>query len=233
MKMNKKNTMKELPVSEMPYEKCERYGAGVLSDAELLAVIIKSGTRERTSRDLATEVLSLHPVYKGLLGLYHLTIKELLSISGIGKVKAVQLQCVAELAKRLAKATRQVDTVFSCPGDAARFFMEEMRNLETEHFYAAYLDASGQLLHYQSVFAGTIQSSFANPREVLRLALRYDAAHFLVLHNHPSGDPKPSEEDIQVTYRLQEAASLVGIPLMDHIIIGDNQYISLRERGYV
>ena len=111
--------------------------------------------------------------------------------------------------------------------------MEELRNLETEHFYAAYLDASGHLLHYQAVFVGTVKSSMANPRELLRLALRYDAAHFLVLHNHPSGDPKPSDEDIKTTHRLRDAASLIGIPLMDHIIIGDNQYISLRERGYV
>lgn len=229
----KKNTMKELPVSEKPYEKCERSGAGALSDAELLAVILKNGTRDKTSRDLAAEVLSLHPVYKGLLGLYHLTGKELHAISGIGKVKAVQLLCIAELSKRLARETKEASRTFTCPGDAARFFMEELRNLETEHFYAAYLDASGHLLHYQAVFVGTVKSSMANPRELLRLALRYDAAHFLVLHNHPSGDPKPSDEDIKTTHRLRDAASLIGIPLMDHIIIGDNQYISLRERGYV
>lgn len=228
-----KNTMKELPISEKPYEKCERHGAGALSDAELLAVILKTGTKNKTSRDLAIEILSLHPVYKGLLGLYHLTGQELLAVSGIGKVKAIQLQCVAELSKRLAKETKQISTIFSGPKDAASFFMEEMRNLETEHFYAAYLDAGGRLLHYQVVFVGTVKMTMANPREILRLALRYDASHFIVLHNHPSGDPKPSREDIQTTKRLQEAASLVGIPLMDHIIIGDNQYISLKERGFV
>lgn len=232
--MKKKNvTMKELPASEMPYEKCEKSGAGALSDAELLAVILKTGTRDKTSRELATEILTLHPVYQGLLGLYHLSGKELLSVSGIGKVKAVQLQCVAELAKRLARETKREGVSFCRPSDVARFFMEEMRNLETEHLYAVCLDAAGRLLHYQAVFVGTVQTSIANPREILRLALRYDAAHIIILHNHPSGDPAPSGEDLEVTKRLQEAASLVGIPLMDHIIIGDNQYISLRERGYL
>ena len=229
----KKYTMKELPASEMPYEKCLKSGAASLSDAELLAVILKTGTQNKTSRELATEILSLHPVYQGLLGLYHLSRQELLSVSGIGDVKAIQLLCVAELSKRLARETKKECAKICCPGDAARFFMEEMRNLETEHFYAAYLNAAGQLLHYQAVFVGTIQTSLANPREILRLALRYDAAHFIVLHNHPSGDPSPSREDIQITKQLQEAALLDGIPLMDHIIIGDNQYISLRERGYV
>lgn len=231
--MEKKYTMKELPASEKPYEKCLESGPGVLSDAELLAVILKTGTKNKTSRELATEILTLHPVYKGLMGLYHLSRQELLSITGIGDVKAIQLQCVAELAKRLARERKKEGIRICCPKDAACFFMEEMRNLETEHFYAAYLDASGRLLHYEVVFIGTIQTSLANPREILRHALRFDAAHFIVLHNHPSGDPLPSEEDIQTTRKLQKAASIIGIPLMDHIIIGDNQYISLRERGNV
>jgi DNA repair protein RadC len=228
-----KYTMKELPASEKPYEKCEKSGAAALSDAELLAVILKTGTKNKTSRELATEILSLHPVYTGLLGLHHLSMKELTAVSGIGTVKAIQLQCVAELSKRLAKQTIKERESLDGPWDVAHFFMEEMRYLETEHLYAAYLDASGHLLHYQVVFIGTIQTSLANPREILRIALRYDAAHFIILHNHPSGDPKPSTEDIQITKRLQEAAELIGIPLTDHIIIGDNQYFSLRERGYV
>lgn len=232
--MKKNNlTMKEMPVSEKPYEKCMRFGAGMLSDAELLAVIIKTGTRDRTSLSLAMEVLQLHPSCKGLVGLHHLTLKELTKVKGIGQIKAVQLLCLAELSKRLARQTKNDSAYFCRPSEVAGFFMEEMRNLETEHFYAVYLDASGRLLHYEVVFIGTIQTSIANPREILRLALRYDAAHYVVMHNHPSGDPAPSPEDIMITKRLMDASDMIGIPLMDHIIIGDNQYISLKERGYI
>ena len=225
--------MKQLPVSEMPYEKCMRYGASNLSDAELLAVMIKTGTKERTSLQLAMELLELHPSYKGLLGLHHLSLNDLMQVKGVGQVKAVQLLCVAELSNRLARQTKNHSSKLTCPSEVADYFMAEMRVLETEHLYAVFLDASGRILHYRIIFKGTIQSSFANPREILRLALQYDTAHYVVLHNHPSGDPEPSAEDVRMTRRLREASDLIGIPLMDHIIIGDNQYISLKERGYL
>lgn len=229
--MNEKNhTMKEMPLSEKPYEKCARYGASVLSDAELLAVIIKTGTRERTSLSLAVEILKLDPAYPGLLGLYHATIQELTGIKGIGRVKAIQLLCLAEITKRMSREEKSRDR-FCKPSDIASYFMEEMRNLEQEHLYVVLLDASGRMLYHRSVFVGTIQQSMANPREILRLALRYDAAHYVVLHNHPSGDPLPSDEDIDMTRNLRQASELIGIPLADHIIIGDNQYVSLREMG--
>lgn len=231
----KKNyfTMKELPVSERPYEKCVSFGVEQLSDAELLAVIIKTGTKEKTSLSLAMDVLQSHPSYPGLIGLKHLAYEDLTCIKGIGRVKAIQLLCVVELSKRMARTTKKDSVYLRSPSEAADFFMEEMRNLETEHLYVAYLDASGRLLRHQIVFIGTIQSSIANPREILRLALRYDAAHYIVLHNHPSGDSTPSKEDIVITRRLKEASEIIGIPLMDHIIIGDNQYISLKERGCI
>lgn len=230
--MNTKNyTMKELPDSEKPYEKCEEHGAQALSDAELLAVLIKNGTRKRTSLMVAMDVLQLHPSYKGLAGLYHLTIRELVQVRGIGKVKAIQILCMAELAKRMAREKRKVKAAFSGPADVAMYFMEEMRNLETEHFYAAFMDAGGHLLYSCPLFKGTVLSSPANPREILRAALLHDAAQYVVLHNHPSGDPTPSRTDIQMTGRLAAASELVGIPLKDHIIIGDNQYVSLKEQG--
>lgn len=229
----KMNTMKDLPISEMPYEKCMRFGASSLSDAQLLAVIIKTGTKNRTSLTLAQEILQLLPGYGGLLALHHVKLKDLMQIKGIGKVKAIQLLCVAELSKRLARQTKEHLTHLCNPGDVAAYFMEEMRNLETEHLYAAFLDASGHLLHEELVFKGTIQSSIVSPRELLRLALSYDAAHYIILHNHPGGDPTPSPEDINITRRLSKASKVIGIPLMDHIIIGDNQYISLKEQGYL
>lgn len=232
--MKKDNfTMKELPDSERPYEKCERYGADALSNAELIAVLLKTGTREKTSLSLAMEILQAHPSYKGLMGLHHLTRQDLMCIQGIGPVKAVQILCAVELSKRLAKECKSSAPYFCRPEQLAAYFMEEMRNLETEHLYMAALDTSGRLLYDQAVFKGTIRYSVVNPREILRLALQHDASQYVILHNHPSGDPKPSREDIVMTRRLVKASDLVGIPLTDHIIIGDNRYISLKERGLI
>lgn len=223
--------MKELPVSEMPYEKCIEKGPSFLSDAELLAVILRTGSQGKNSLALATELLTLHPSYKGLVGLYHLTLPDLVKVSGIGRIKGVQIICALELAKRLVHATKEDHSPLQTPEDVARYFMQEMRMLDKEHLYAAYLDASGRLLHWDVVFIGTIRSAVANPREILRLALQYDAAHYIILHNHPSGDPKPSPEDIQITKKLVQASELINIPLVDHIIIGDNRYVSFREQG--
>lgn len=232
--MRKDNfTMRELPDSERPYEKCERDGASALSNAELLAVVIKSGTRGKTSLSLALEILNAHHSYKGLMGLYHLTRQDLMQIQGIGPVKAVQILCAVELSKRLARESRSSAPYFSRPEQLAAYFMEEMRNLETEHLYLAAMDTSGRLLYDKAVFKGTINYSVVNPREILRLALQCDASQYVVLHNHPSGDPVPSREDIEMTKRLIEASDLIGIPLSDHIIIGDNRYISLKERGLI
>ena len=156
-----------------------------------------------------------------------------MQIQGIGPVKAVQILCAVELSKRLAKESKSSAPYFSRPEQLAAYFMEEMRNLETEHLYLAAMDTSGRLLYDKAVFKGTINYSVVNPREILRLALQCDASQYVVLHNHPSGDPLPSREDIQMTKRLIEASDLVGIPLSDHIIIGDNRYISLKERGFI
>lgn len=232
--MKKDNfTMKELPNSERPYEKCERLGAERLSNAELIAVLIKSGTRERTCLSLAMEVLQLHPSYKGPLGLHHLTQRDLMKISGIGRVKAIQILCAVELSKRLAGECKSEAPHFCRPQQLAAYFMEYMRNWETEQLVAVYMDTGGRLLYHQVVFKGSIQSSMVQPRELLRLALLHDAAQYVVLHNHPTGNPMPSREDIDVTKRLVTASDEIGIPLTDHIIIGDNRYVSLKERGLI
>ena len=162
-----------------------------------------------------------------------ITQKDLMKISGIGRVKAIQILCAVELSKRLTRECKSQAPYFCRPKQVAAFFMEEMRNLETEHLIAAFLDTSGRLLHYQLVFKGSIQSSMVQPRELLRLALLHDAAQYVVLHNHPTGDPTPSPEDIETTRRLVNASEELGISLTDHIIIGDNRYVSLKERGLI
>ena len=225
------NKMKEMPVSEMPYEKCANKGAHFLSDAELLAVIIRSGSKDKNSLETANELLQLHPTYKGLMGLHYLTQKDMMKIKGIGKITAIQIACALELSKRLWRTSKDDKVKITTPDDVATFFMQEMRVLEKEHLYAVYMDASGRLLHWDVIFVGTIQYALANPREILRLALLYDAAQYIILHNHPSGDPRPSPEDIKITENLQKASALVNLPLVDHIIIGDNQYVSFKEQG--
>ncbi|MBQ7199890.1 MAG: DNA repair protein RadC [Eubacterium sp.] len=223
--------IKELPSSERPYEQAERYGVKVLSDAELLAVIIKSGTIEKTSIELAHDILDMSETYPGLLGLYHAKLPDLLKISGIGRVKALSLMCVAELSKRLARETKSCNRRLCGAEAIASFFMEEMRSFETEHFYAAFFDAMFGLIRYEDVFRGTVNCSLASPREVLRLALTYDAVQIVILHNHPSGDPTPSSADDRVTEMFIDACECVGVQFMDHIIIGDNCYISYHEAG--
>lgn len=225
------NKLKNYPLFEKPDERCINFGPGALSDAELLSVIIRTGTKDFSCIELSRKILSLSSTYNGLLNLYHLTYNELIQIKGIGKVKAVQLLCVAELSKRLIRAKKSEKPILNDSKKVAEYFMEEMRNLETEHFYAAFFDTKCHLIDYQVVFIGTSNYSIANPREVLRLGLKLDATNLIVLHNHPSGNPQPSVEDVTITNKLYEAANIVGIPLIDHIIIGDNTYLSFADTG--
>lgn len=226
-------TMKELPESERPYEKFEASGVSCLSDAELVAVLIKNGTRNKNSVELAREILNLHPVHKGLIGLNYLTDQELQRMDGIGKVKAAQLLCAAEISKRMSRQRRPERESFDSPEAVAAFFMEELRMRETETTVVVYLDSRCRLIRYEMLFVGSVSSCVANPREILKKALQYDAAGFILIHNHPSGDPTPSRTDLSLTERVRSAGELIGISLLDHIIVGDCQYISLKERGHL
>ncbi len=226
-------TMKELPESEQPYEKLDKYGVKSLSDAELLAVLIKTGTHRKNSVRLAQEILQLHPVYEGLLGLHYLSAKELQQIDGIGKVKAAQILCAVELSKRLATQRKPQRVQFDSPSQIAELFMEEMRVFDQEHTRVLFLGSRCTLLGWEEVFIGTAANCPVNPREILKRALQYDAVSVILLHNHPSGDPTPSTSDINFTERMQQATELVGIKLLDHIILGDCQYVSLKERGHL
>ncbi len=232
--MNNKNyTMKELPSSERPYERCEKYGPAILSDAELLSVIIRTGTFNQRSSDVAMKVLNSHKLHKGLIALYYLSYPELRKIDGIGKVKAIQLLCIAELTKRLGKISKGEKPLFQEPKEIAMYFMEELRILQTERVYLLMMDGKSRMLHHENITIGTANTSVANPREIFQKALQYDAVYIVLIHNHPSGDPTPSESDAAATKRLRESGKLIGIPLMDHIIIGDRQFISMKERGYI
>lgn len=229
----KKLMMKELPVSERPYEKCVKYGATSLSDAQLLAVIIRTGCDTLRATDLAERILNLSENKKGLAILNYLTINELKKVRGVGNVKAIQLQCVAEIAKRIAKSNNCEKFCVSSPSALAQHFMSEMRFLTREQLMIVLLDTKNKIISSKTLSMGTVNSSLVSPRELFIEALKNDAVSVAVLHNHPSGDPTPSKEDIAITKRIMEAGNIIGIQLIDHIIIGDGKYVSLKERGLI
>lgn len=227
-------TVKELPTEERPYEKCEQFGASCLSDAELLAVIIRTGSREQTSVELAQHILAGSG---GFLGIQGQALQQLMKIRGIGRVKAIQIQCIGELSRRIAMSRREervkLDSPKAFADYFADYFMEDMRFRKTEVLRAVFLDAKQGMIKHVLISSGTVNMSVANPREIFLEALRYEAASVCLLHNHPSGDPTPSREDIHTTRRIYDAGNLLGIRLIDHIVIGDKCYISLREQGYL
>lgn len=231
--MNKKNlTMKEMPVCERPYEKCEQCGVGSLSDAELLAVIIRTGRKGERATELALRVLDSIPDKK-IGGLFQMTLSQLESIHGIGRVKAIQLSCLTEITKRMmSSAVSGQQLLCTEPEKVAVYFMPRMKFLEYEQVRLLILNGRNALVRDLEVSNGSFNSAVASPREIFYNAIKHGAVSIIVLHNHPSGDPSPSHEDILITKRLADTGKMVGIPLLDHIIIGDNCYISMKASGY-
>ncbi len=227
--MQKHLTVKELPSSEKPYEKCLQYGPGYLSDAELLAVIFRTGTRGSTSVELAQQVLA--EGNGNLLNLYDYSIERLLKINGIGKTKAVQLKCIAEISRRIAATKRRRTLCFRNPASIAEYYMESYRHEKKEHFVVCMFDSKCHFLGDSTISIGSVNASLVSPREVFLKALQAEAVYIILLHNHPSGQPEPSREDAYVTERIADCGKMLQIELNDHIIIGDNNYYSFRENG--
>ena len=225
--------MKELYPDERPYEKCQRFGAENLTDAELLAVILRTGTKGENSLELAGKIL--HPDFgcEGLLSVHGWTLERLVGVRGIGRVKAVQILCIAELARRMAKETAAEGLDFSSPEKIAGYYMEDMRHKKREILKLLLLNTRSRLISESNVSVGTIDMALVSPRELFVEAFRKGASSMILLHNHPSGDPEPSGEDIRITQRIYEAGMLIGIELLDHIIIGDHCFVSLKDRGEI
>lgn len=226
-------TMKHLPPQMQPYEKCVAYGPEFLTDAELIACIIRSGTKEYTSVALADHLLNLRKDKEGLSGLCRLSFEELTQVPGIGRVKALQIQCIFELAKRMSRSKASVALNFSDPKSIADYYMEDFRHREQEHLLLLLLDNKSNLLGEKVVFTGTVNASIVSPREIYLEALRYHAVGIILLHNHPSGDPTPSDADRRMTRKVRDAGYLLDIPLLDHIVLGDKKYVSFREEKYL
>lgn len=224
--------MKELPLCERPYDKLEAVGAAHLSNAELLAVIIKTGTRDFTAVELAQRILKLANDGR-LSSLYNLSLEQLMGIKGIGRVKAIQIKAALELSKRIATSDGINRQAIKSALDASNLVMEEVRYLKKEVFKAILLDTKNQVLKITDVSVGSLNSSIVHPREVFSEAVKCGCNSIIFVHNHPSGDPTPSTEDIQTTQRLENAGNILGIKVLDHIVIGDGKYISLKDKGFI
>lgn len=218
----------DLPQNERPQERLFRYGAEVLTNSELLAIILRTGTRNCNVVELSSRILNK---LGGLNGLQISLPQELMNIKGIGKVKAAQLLAICEIFKRFKSYKSGDDYKISTPGDAALLVMEEMRSYNAEHLKVIMLNTKNVVIYVKDISIGSLNSSIVHPREVFCEAIRRSSASIIVCHNHPSGDPSPSNEDINITYRLKECSKLIGIDLIDHIIIGNGIYVSLKEKG--
>lgn len=228
--MNRMNTMKDIPNAERPYEKCLKQGAEALSDAELLAVLLRTGTKGENVLALAKRLL-YEDGGAGLLGIHQFSFQSLMKLKGIGKVKAVQILCLSELAKRLSKASVEPRLRFSSSQSVAEYYMEDLRHRNQEVMKLLLLNSKAELIDETNISKGTVNASLVTPRELFVEALKKEAVSMILLHNHPSGDPTPSRDDILATKRISECGLLIGIELLDHIIIGNNCYVSFQEEN--
>lgn len=213
-----------------PYEIVKAYGAEELDDAELLAVFIRTGTKEQNAVEIANRILNGFPE-RNLLGLCHIPWKELMKIPGIGEVKAIRLKCLAELAGRISKSEAKKGLKFDDPATIWQYYKESLRHEEKERVILIMLDQRLNLIADAVVSIGTVRESVVSPREIFLMALKEKAVQIMLLHNHPSGDPAPSKADLEITARVAMLGAMMEIPLVDHMIIGDKTYYSLRENG--
>ncbi len=219
---------------DMPYEKFIEYGASSLSESELIAIILRTGTKDKSAIQLAREVLSLGSFPRsGLLGLYDISLEDLQAVKGVGLVKAVKLKALTELSMRMHRACASQGFRANSPEAVADYFMEELRHLENETVVLCGLDTKSQLLFHTRISEGSVNTSLISPRNVFIEALSRRAVYIILLHNHPSGDPEPSRTDIEFTDKVARLGKMLEIRLLDHIIIGDNIYYSFKENDLI
>ncbi|MCD5410663.1 MAG: DNA repair protein RadC [Clostridiales bacterium] len=219
----------DLPTNERPRERLLNHGAHVLSNAELFAILLSTGTKEKSAVALAESVLTYSQ--EGLRYFTDCTVEELTEIKGIGLAKSAKLIAAVELGKRIALSSKVNNyNKIKSPDDVSNIIMENMRYLKKEHFSILLLNTKNELIVVENISVGSLNSSIVHPREVFVKAIKRNSSSIILAHNHPSGDPTPSNEDVQVTKRLVEAGKLIGIAVIDHIIIGDGVYCSLKEK---
>ncbi|MDH7490050.1 MAG: DNA repair protein RadC [Anaerolineae bacterium] len=221
-------TIKEMPTSERPRERLIHYGASALSTAELLAIILRAGLKGQNVLELAQALLVR---FGGLRGLARADARELAAIKGVGEAKASQVLAALELGKRLSLESPADRPQIQSPRDVANLLQGDMALLEQEHLRILLLDAKNRVHAVKTVYVGRLDGVDVRLGDLFREAVRAGAAAMVVAHNHPSGDPTPSPEDVRITEQMRQAGDLLGIALLDHVIIGGNRYVSLKERG--
>lgn len=226
--MEKPLRIMDLPQSERPREKLLKFGVETLSNSELLAIILRTGSSNENILNLSSRILK---ETGGLNGLLTSSTEDYLGLRGIGTAKAAQLLAIGEISKRFKSFKSGEQFKINQPKDAADLLMEGMRNLKQEYLKVVMLNTKNFVISIKDISIGSLNSSIVHPREVFTEAIKKSSASIIVSHNHPSGDPTPSGEDINLTHRLSECGKLLGIELLDHIIIGNGSYISLKEKG--
>lgn len=217
-----------IPMDGRPRERLEEYGPKALADHELLAIILRTGTRDKNVVALALEVLKK---MDNLYNFRQITMQELVKIPGIGRVKAAEILAAIEFGGRIARTTQVKEGTVMSSSWVGNYLMEEMSALKQENVLALYLNTKNEIVKKETIFVGSLSSSIAHPREIFKGAVRYSAARIILAHNHPSGDTEPSEADFNFTRRMVDAGELMGIEVIDHIIVGEGDYLSLREHG--
>lgn len=228
--MNNSIKVIDIPEEERPIEKLLMNGPETLSNPELLAIILRSGTRGENIISLSTRILS---EFNGLGGLLEAELDEITRIKGIKNIKASQIMALGELVRRINKLKFTTGRQITSPKDIAEVIMKDMVLLKQEVLKLIMLDTKNNILGVKDVFKGSLNTSIVHPREIFKEALKKSSSSIIICHNHPSGDPTPSKEDINITIRLKECGKIMGIDLLDHLIIGKNKYISLKEKGII
>jgi len=223
-------TVKEMPPDQRPRERLVAVGPEFLSNVELLAILLRTGTVEETSLQLAQRILNQNG---GLRFLAEADVDQLKTIYGVGIAKAAQIKAAVELGKRIFSINSWERPCIRSPQDVANLLLDNMRYLDREHFKAVFLNSKNHVLAVDLISVGTLNASLVHPRELFKKAIIKSTAGIILVHNHPSGDPHPSEEDKLVTQRMVEAGKIIGIDVLDHVIIGDGRYVSMREMGYL
>lgn len=221
--------IKKLPLEERPREKMVQYGEQSLSNAELLAIILRTGTSNHSAIDLAHKIIERCP--NDFSDINHLSLDDLCEIEGIGPSKACQILSSIEIGRRIQRANFKSRSKITSPDAIFTFFRNEIGHEKVEKFIIVLLNTKNEILKWEIISVGSLNASIVHPREVFNKAIRNSAAAIIAIHNHPSGHVAPSKEDMNITMRLKEAGSIVGINLIDHIIIGREQYYSFKEHG--
>ena len=224
--------IKDLPTEERPREKLLTLGAKALSNTELLAVLLHSGTKKKSAMDIAQELLVKYKA-EGLASIVNLSPQTLTSIEGLGPAKIATLLASIELGLRLALKPSEHKITIKSPKDVVSYVMPLLRYEPIEHFAILLLDTKNQIIAFPNISTGSLNASIVHPREVFRCAINYATSSMVLVHNHPSGDPTPSIEDIKVTKKLVEGSKIMDIEILDHIIIGDNKFTSLKQQGVI